>query len=144
MKFAMKRTLFLLLIVFAIALSAFAFTRTAVTPQTLKGPYPGTVSANDLLVTWTAADAVNFNQFAANGNEILLVWNTDVGAQTITLTSKTDSFGRSGDISAYSMATNTVHAFNFRNANSGWVQSDGNVYFQASSANVKFAVIRVN
>lgn len=132
-----------ILCVFAIA-TAFAFTRTAVTPQTLKGPYTGTVNANDLLVTWTAADAVNLNQFLANGNEILLVWNTDVSSQTITLTSRTDSFGRSGDVSAYSMATNTVHAFNFRNASSGWVQADGNVYFQASSANVKFAVIRIN
>jgi hypothetical protein len=101
------------------------------------------VNAGDLALPFTAADTVNLNQFAATGTEVLLVNNTDVGSQTITLTSRPDAFGRSADITTYSMPTGTFAWFNFRNANNGWIQADGNIYFQASSANVKFAVLRI-
>jgi len=138
-----KKSLLLLALVCILALAAFA-ARTAVTPVTVKGPYPGTVNAGDLAFTFTAADIVNQNSFAAAGNEVLIVQNTDVGSQTITLTTRPDNFGRSSDISTYSLGASTFAAFNFHNANNGWVQADGNVYFQASSANVKFAVLRIN
>lgn len=130
------------LLTLVLSIAAWA-TRVSITPQTPKGPYPGTVNAGDLALTFTAADATNFNQFAAVGNEILIVQNTDAASQTITLTTKPDNFGRSADIATYSMATGTFAMFNFRNANQGWVQADGNVYFQASTSTVKFAVLRV-
>jgi hypothetical protein len=137
-----KKIAAIVLFTLVLAVAAFA-ARTAITPQTPKGPYPGTVNAGDLALTLTAADTVNLNQFAATGTELLIVQNTDVGSQTITLTTKADAFGRTADITAYSMATGTFAVFNFRNANQGWVQADGNVYFQASSANIKFAVLRI-
>jgi hypothetical protein len=118
-------------------------TRVSITPQTPKGPYPGTVNAGDLALTFTAADATNFNQFAAVGNEILIVQNTDAASQTVTFTSRADNFGRSGDVGPYTLTTGTFAVFNFRNANQGWIQADGNVYFQASTTTVKFAVLRV-
>jgi len=143
MKFTWKKLLLSLFIILALALSAFAFTRTAVTPVTIKGPYPGTVNAGDLAITFTAADIVNLNSFAASGNEVLLVQNTDAAQQTITLTTKPDGYGRSADISTYAIPASGFAAFNFHNANNGWIQSDGNIYFQASTATVKFAVLRV-
>ncbi|HEY2361203.1 MAG TPA: hypothetical protein VGK36_08815 [Candidatus Angelobacter sp.] len=125
-----------------LAISAWA-ARTAITPITPKGPYPGTVNAGDLALTFTAADTTNLNSFSATGTEVLIVQNSDAASQTITLTTKPDQFGRSADIATYSMAAGTFAVFNFRNANTGWVQSDGNIYFQASTTTVKFAVIRV-
>src|SRR6185437_11190922 len=136
-----KKSLLLLALVCILALAAFAV-RTAVTPVTVKGPYPGTVNAGDLAFTFTAADIVNLNSFAATGNEVLIVQNTDVGSQTITLTTRPDNFGRSSDIATYSIPASGFAAFNFHNANNGWVQSDGNIYFQASTVTVKFAVLR--
>jgi hypothetical protein len=141
MKFSNKIRLALSVVVLLTA-AAFA-ARTTVTPVVPKGPYPGTVNAGDLAFTFAAADTVNLNQFAAAGTEVLLVQNTDASTQTITLTSKPDAYGRSADIATYSMATGTFAVFNFRNANQGWVQSDGNIYFQASTATVKFVVLRV-
>jgi hypothetical protein len=137
-----KKILASVLLALALSISAWAV-RVSIIPQNPKGPFPGTVSAGDLALTFTAADATNFNQFAAVGTEVLIVQNTDVGSQTITLTSRPDAYGRSADITTYSMATGTFAWFNFRNANNGWIQADGNIYFQASSANVKFAVLRI-
>ena len=139
----MRKKIFASVIVtLLLALSAWAV-RTSVTPITPKGPYPGTVNAGDLALTFTAADTTNLNSFTATGTEVLIIQNSDAASQTITLTTKPDSFGRSADISTYSMAAGTFAVFNFRNANTGWVQSDGNIYFQASTTTVKFAVIRV-
>jgi hypothetical protein len=141
MKFSNKIRLALSLVVLLTA-AAFA-ARTTVTPVVPKGPYPGTVNAGDLAFTFAAADTVNLNQFAASGTEVLIVQNTDVASQTITFTSRPDAYGRSADVGPYTLATGTFAVFNFRNANQGWVQADGNVYFQASTATVKFVVLRV-
>ena len=137
-----KKVFASVLLALVLAVSAWA-ARTAITPQTPKGPFPGTVNAGDLSFVFTAADISNLNQFAAAGNEVLLVQNSDAASQTITLTSKPDAFGRSADITTYSLAAGTFAAFNFRNANNGWIQSDGNIYFQASTVTVKFAVLRI-
>jgi hypothetical protein len=137
-----KKIIAVVLLAFALTICAWA-ARTSITPLTPKGPYPGTVNAGDLAFTFSAADTTNLNQFAATGTEVLLVQNTDAASQTITLTTKPDGFGRSADIATYSLAASTFAVFNFRNASQGWVQADGNIYFQASTATVKFAVIRV-
>jgi len=139
----LKLILLAIMCVLAVA-TAFAFTRTAVTPVTVKGPYPGTVNAGDLAFTFTAADIVNLNSFAAAGNEVLIVQNTDAASQTITLTTKPDGYGRSADIATYSIPAGGFAAFNFHNANNGWIQADNNIYFQASAVTVKFAVLRIN
>src|SRR6185437_8102298 len=107
-----KKSLLLIALVCILALAAFA-ARTAVTPVTIKGPYPGTVNAGDLAITFTAADIVNLNSFAASGNEVLLVQNTDAAQQTITLTTKPDGYGRSADISTYAIPASGFAAFNF-------------------------------
>src|ERR1700743_1929655 len=96
--------------------------RTAIVPLAPKGPYPGTVNAGDLALPFVAADIANLNQFAAAGTEVLIVQNSDAAAQTITLTSKPDAYGRTGDIATYSLPAGTFAVFSFRNANQGWIQ----------------------
>lgn len=116
--------------------------RTVLTPQSPKGPYPGTVGAGSLDIAWTAADVANKQSFVASGNDLLLAWNSDVSAHTITLTSVPDRQGRTGDITAYSIAAGTIAAFQFDEL-SGWAQSDGTIQCEANHATVKFAVLKV-
>lgn len=99
------------------------------------------LTANSMDVTFTAADVANGNQAAFGSFSQLLVIarNDDVGAVTVTFTSAADPFNRTGDISAYAMAT-TEHAVNVFGI-VGWRQSDGYLYFSASDADVKFCVI---
>ena len=115
--------------------------QTLLTAQTPTGPFPGTVSAGQLALTFSAADNVNGNAFALTGHEILIVDNTDAAAQTITITSVPDQYNRSQDVTAYSLPAGTFAAFSFRGATSGWKQTDGTVHFTASAATIKFAVI---
>jgi hypothetical protein len=115
--------------------------QTALTPITPKGPYPGTVSAGDLAIVFAASDNVNGNKWAFSGRDILLVQNTDVGAQTFTLTSVADERGRKGDIATYSVPASGFAAF-FISSSFGWTQPDGSIFLASSSANLKFAVIR--
>lgn len=116
--------------------------RTAITVQTPKGPYPGTISANLLDITFTAADAVNFNEAVWAGNRMLLLWrNSGAGARTVTVTSIADSHGRSGDVSAFSSAAGEYGALLVER--DGWQQSDGKLYFAGEHAEVLFAVLAI-
>ena len=115
--------------------------RTAITPQTPKGPFPGTVAANDLDIAYVAADAVNLNEAVFQGSRMLLQWrNTGAGARTVTITSTPDPASkRSADISAFSSAAGEFGAFLVER--NGWQQADGKLYFQAEHAEVVFAVL---
>lgn len=117
--------------------------RTALTPIYVVGPYPagGTVAALALDLAFTAADVANGNQWASAGDEILLVWNTDVSQHHFTLTSAPDARGRSDDITNYAVAAGVISAFKV-SAMDGWRQSDGNVYVSGDNAAVKFAVLK--
>ncbi len=114
---------------------------TVITTQSPKGPYPGTVSAGQLDLTWTAADTVNGNAFVMTGHEILLMWNPDASAHTVTISSVSDVRNRTGDVTNYSIAATTISAFNFVGLTDGWQQSNGQVYFSSNSNLIKFAII---
>jgi len=107
------------------------------------GPYPAAlpVSAGALAVTMTAADASNGNSFVLTGSEILLIQNTDSSAHTVTISSVAIN-GRTGDITTYSVAANSIAAFSFRGGVSGWQQTDGTVHLAVSSALIYFGVIK--
>lgn len=115
--------------------------RTAITAQTPKGPYPGTVSANDLDITWTAGDAVNGNSVVLSGPMLLLFRNDNVGAQTFTVSSTQDPYKRTGDVSAYSLGASEYAAFLVKPE--GWIQSDGRLYIDVGSADIKIAVLKL-
>lgn len=116
--------------------------RTALTVQTLKGPHPGTVAANALDITWTAADDVNLNDFPHTGREVILVRNDNVAAQTFTLTSILSSLKRLGTVTAYSLGIGEYAAF-WAGDIAGWKQTDGKFYLDAAANDVFFAILRL-
>jgi hypothetical protein len=115
--------------------------QTALTPITPKGPYPGTVSAGDLAIAFTASDVANGNKWAFSGRDILLVQNSNAGAQTFTISSTADERGRKADIATYSVPAGGFAAF-FISSATGWTQADGTILLATSHANIQFAVVR--
>lgn len=116
--------------------------RTSITPQTLEGAY-GDYGADEADLTFaatTGAAGDSGNQFSASGNDLVIVRNDNGGAQTITFTSVPDKLGRSGDIETYSIGAGEYAAFGPFKVE-GWRQTDGKIYFETSSADVKVAVI---
>lgn len=116
---------------------------TSIASQTLKGPYPATVGAGALAMTFTTADTVNGNSFPFTGHEVLIIWNSDSTSHTVTLTSVADQRGRSGDVTAYSVAGTSYAAFNFRAGAEGWMQSDSTMHLTSNSALVEFAILYI-
>jgi len=112
----------------------------------MEGGYPVLpITANRLDVTFIPAGAsfADGAGFQVTGKEILLVWNKNVGAQTVTITSVADPVTkRTGDIAAYSIGINEIMYFGpvFP---TGWVQADGNIYLAAGVTDVNFAVLRL-
>jgi hypothetical protein len=117
--------------------------RTAIAAQVPKGPFiSGQPAAGALDVAETAADVANGNLFIASGADFLIVHNTDVGAQNFSISSMPDGFGRSQDVTNYSVAAGKISVFSLRDTR-GWMQADGNIYINAASANVKFAILKI-
>jgi len=116
--------------------------RTALPIITPPGTNPGTIAAGAADFVWTAADVANKNQIPHTGKELILVNNTDAAAQTVTITSVSDDFNRTGDITAYSLDVGDYAVFGPFEI-PGWRQTDGNLYLEAAAATVKFAVIRL-
>lgn len=116
--------------------------RTALTVLTPKGPFPGTVAADDLDYTYAVGDTVNNNSFPATGRELLLIENVNVGAQTVTFLSVADTFKRTADITAYSVGPSEFAVFWFGSI-TGWKQTDGNIYINPGHADVKMAVLKI-
>lgn len=82
-------------------------------------------------------DQIDFSDFRAL---LVLIQNSHAtNAYTVTFTSATDQFNRTGDISTYSLAAGEIGWFYFERA--GWRQSDGMLYLEASNAAVKVAAI---
>jgi hypothetical protein len=117
--------------------------RTAITVQDIDAPFAA-VTAGSMDFTFAALDAVNGNYFPCTGREIILFENTDVGAQTVIIDSVADEKNRESDIAAYSLAANDFVAVGVALTNrKGWKQSNGQIYIDTSSANVKVAVLRL-
>ena len=118
--------------------------RTDLTPQSPPGPYPGTIAADGADITFTAGDSVNNNAVVLTGDkkELVIVRNDNVAAQTISIISTPDSFKRTGDITDYSIGPSEYAVFG-PFALEGWRQSDGKLYIDPQSADVKIAVIKL-
>lgn len=95
------------------------------------------------VVTLTAADPTNKQQFQLNGNELLIAFNSGASPHTVTVTSVADRAGRVGHITAQSVAAGAMVVCGPLNASDGWKQTDGMLYFEANHAEVKFAVITI-
>lgn len=113
--------------------------RTTLTKTTPVGSY-GTYSAAAAKMTMTAADVANKNQFVATGHDLVVAYNSGGSPYTVTITSAPDEFGRSGDITTYSVPAGETHIFGpFKLP--GWQQTDGKIYLEASNASILFGVI---
>lgn len=112
--------------------------RTSLTKTTALGGY-GSYAADAADLTMEAADVTNGNQFVASGNDLVIAHNTGASAATITIRSVADPYGRTGDIS-YSLGAGEYAVFGPFPC-LGWQQSDGKIYLEASSADVKFGVL---
>lgn len=111
--------------------------RTALSAQVIPN---GLATASLITVTWTAADTTNDNAVPLTGREILLAQNTDTAPHNVTVSSVADPMGRTADI------TDAIPAGDVRVyggfPTTGWLQEDGNLYFQADSNTVHFAVLQ--
>jgi len=110
------------------------------TALTALGTKTSAYTAGAADVTMTAADAANYEEVAFTGKQIIIAHNTGVGACTVTVTSVVDDQGRTGDVSAYSLAADDYAVFGPFGLE-GWRSSGGKLYFQASAADVKFGVV---
>jgi hypothetical protein len=114
--------------------------RTTLTVQQLSGPYPDPLNLDT--ITFTACDAVNFNDFVFNGNELIIARNVNVSTpRNVTLTSVKDALKRTGDVTKQ-IAANGYAIFEARDV-VGWQQSDGRFYLQGDNVDIQFAIVRL-
>jgi hypothetical protein len=112
------------------------------TPLTALGTKTDAYSAGVADLTMTAADVANKEDVVLTGNELIIAHNTGVGAQTVTISSVVDEMGRTGDVSAYSLAADDYAVFG-PFGTEGWRQTGGKLHFEASSADVKLGVVKL-
>lgn len=101
---------------------------------------PLPVAANSLDVVETAPTDTAGIEFVATGREVVLIHNTDVGAQTFTLASVADPYGRTGDITTYSLSAGEFAAL--IPGVQGFIGTGGKVTIAVSNAAVKFLIVR--
>lgn len=117
--------------------------RTAITAAAIRTlvPQHTTVIAGAADLDVEAGDDVNGNETECAGGDLVVVENTDAGAQTVTFTAAPDEFGRAGAITDYSLAAGAVAIFGpFPTA--GWRQTDGKLYIDVSDPLVFVGVLR--
>ncbi len=115
--------------------------RTSLTVTTALGSYPSLQpAANACDMAAPAADVGNMNQVTASGNDLIIVYNANGGAQTLTVSSVADLHNRTGDITTYSIGAGEYAVFGpFKSA--GWMQSDGKIYLAGSHSDLKIGVV---
>lgn len=110
--------------------------RTTLTKSTAGGSY----NHAGVTLTMTAADTSNYNQFTATGNDLLIIHNTGGSDYTFTVTSTADAYGRTKDITTETIAAGAYKIVGPLQI-TGWQQTDGKIYLQASNAAVKFGIV---
>jgi hypothetical protein len=116
------------------------------TPLTPQQPTDGSDAINpNLALSEVASDSVNGNSFPLTGHEVLLLRNTDTSDHHVTISSAPDPLGRTSDIESYDIPSGTTAVISFLGLTgiSGWVQDDGNLYFQTDSNTIKASVLYV-
>lgn len=114
--------------------------RTEITASTFRrSPVATPVSANLLDIILAASDPVNgnFSQITTS-LFLILFWNSDASARTITISSALDDLLRYGDITNYNIDAGDHGVLVM--PRQGWVQTDGQFWFNTSNALVKVGV----
>lgn len=116
---------------------------TAITVQVAEGPFE-TAGAGDLDYTYAASDVTGNTIAASGGNIVILLSNTQAGAQTFTLTSVADEDNRTGDITNYSMAAaDFVVLTQGLTTTSGWLSAAGLITITTSHADILIAALQI-
>lgn len=117
--------------------------RSTLTKTSALGTRSDVYTAGAATLTMTAstgASGSNGNQFICSGKDLVIAHNTGASPYTVTITSIVDPYGRTGDIATYSLPAGTYAIFGpFENT--GWRQTDGYVYLEATNAAVKFGIV---
>lgn len=115
---------------------------TALTVQNILAPFAA-VAAGAADFTFAAGTITDGDTFTCTGREILVVFNNDAGATTLTITSVDDEKGRSEDI-VYSLAAGDYAAFGVGLTNAaGWQSSSKTIRITVSDADLRVAVLRL-
>ena len=113
--------------------------RTSLTPISAPGAY----AAAPVELVFTAADDVDKNQFPLTGRELIVARNSGaVADHTITITSKANEYGRTRNITAFTISPGEYFMFG-PVLTPGWLQADGQLYLEADDAEIEFAIIRL-
>ncbi len=112
--------------------------RTALTKTAAPGSYPTAMVA----LTLNVVDASNHNDFPFTGDELVLVINTHATvAKTVSILSSADTEGRTGDITAESLAANIMHMYGPFVDKTGWRQTANKFNIDGQTTDVKIAVL---
>ena len=115
-----------------------------ITTQTIKGPFDA-ITAGQATLALTVGN-VGGDTFTVTGREILLVQNSHATtAYTITISSVADERGRTGDITAYSLAAGEIAMFGIALTNSpGWKNTSTQlIAITPNNAAIKWAVLKL-
>lgn len=118
---------------------------TAIAEQEVAGPYLAeSESAQLTTVTFTAGDATNGNKVVMTGKRVLLVFNNGgASPATVTINSSKDAYGRTANISAFSVAAGAYVARIFEAP--GWEQTLGgrDLVITPSSTDIEILAIPI-
>ena len=98
------------------------------------------VTATSLDVGEITANDTNGIDFVASGREIIIAHNTTGGALTFTLVSVADPFGRTGDITSYSVGAGLFSIVPTPVA--GFAGAGGKIQITVSAVGLKFLALR--
>lgn len=102
---------------------------------------PGTVNPASADLPLVAGDTANGHEFVSTGLELLLVHNTNVGAQDVTIVAVADSQGRTTDEVKSIAADEWAILGPFKQV--AWMQSDGKIYVDIPVDDFELAVIQL-
>lgn len=105
-----------------------------------KTPSPGNTSAAGRSLIWNDADPAHGNRYLGTGEELVIIRNSSGVQQAVAVRSAPDSrLGRLQDQTLTLQPGEEASFGVFRT--DGWRQEDGYVWVEASSSDVKIAVI---
>jgi hypothetical protein len=120
--------------------------RVLIAAQTLPGAYPTLpITPGSRVLAFQAVDTGlgNYTPLVENKTTIWVKNGHATDAKTVTITSVADTFGRTGDVAAYSLAAGELAPFGpFKAA--GWSHgagTTGGIWIDGSSTDIKVAVV---
>lgn len=137
-------TIYLITLLSIFLLFCYSIVYSAVIPiQNIEGPYPVSVSADDLDFTWTAATGSSQIDTVTASEDILLLFKyTGAATGTVTIDSQLDEYNRENDIENYVLGSDEHHCFLYSNRE-GWENATGQFQIKASTSAIHWAALQL-